>query len=155
MNSPFIIISPKPVASLTCIYSIILSLENTIMLVQRKYNMWLVCIFFHWLIDWFSARLDGTSEKMRQKLDQHTSIEDWLELGDTYSKKDDGKKRVNFVQLIHFSQLLDFKKIVTMSFYNINFSLLPGYHCPYWIVFFWLSECELWWKTSLNFDCAL
>ena len=28
-----------------------------------------------------SARLDGTGEKMRSKMSQHSSIEDWLELG--------------------------------------------------------------------------
>ena len=30
---------------------------------------------------YISARLDGTGEKMRSKMSQHSSIEDWLELG--------------------------------------------------------------------------
>ena len=43
----------------------------------------------------FSARLDGTTEKVRSKLAQHASIEDWLELGDSSAATHrDGKKRV-------------------------------------------------------------
>jgi len=44
----------------------------------------------------FSARLDGTTEKVRSKLlgHQHATIEDWLELGDNFALRKDGKKRV-------------------------------------------------------------
>jgi hypothetical protein len=47
----------------------------------------------------FSARLDGTTEKVRSKLAQHASIEDWLELGDTAATHRDGKKRVRLSSL--------------------------------------------------------
>merc|ERR1712129_261004 len=50
------------------------------------------CVY---LILVFSAKLDGTTDKVKSKLAQHTSIEDWLELGDNYNKPVQvGKKRV-------------------------------------------------------------
>jgi hypothetical protein len=50
----------------------------------------------------FSARLDGTTEKVRSKLAQHASIEDWLELGDSAATHRDGKKRVRLVSSLDF-----------------------------------------------------
>jgi len=48
----------------------------------------------------FSAKLDGTTEKVKSRLAQHTSIEDWLELGDDYNKPaETGKKRVRWADL--------------------------------------------------------
>ena len=41
----------------------------------------------------FSARLDGTGEKVRSRLAQHSSIEDWLEL-ETVRPARQGQKRV-------------------------------------------------------------
>ena len=41
----------------------------------------------------FSARLDGTGEKVRSRLAQHSSIEDWLEL-ETVRPVRQGQKRV-------------------------------------------------------------
>ena len=40
----------------------------------------------------FSARLDGTGEKVRSRLAQHSSIEDWLEL-ETVRPARQGQKR--------------------------------------------------------------
>jgi len=46
------------------------------------------------------AKLDGTTEKVKSRLAQHTSIEDWLELGDDYNKPSEtGKKRVRWADL--------------------------------------------------------
>ena len=41
----------------------------------------------------FSARLDGTGEKVRSRLSQHATIEDWLEL-ETVLPARQGQKRV-------------------------------------------------------------
>jgi len=46
------------------------------------------------------AKLDGTTDKVKSKLAQHTSIEDWLELGDNYNKPVQvGKKRVRWADI--------------------------------------------------------
>jgi len=46
------------------------------------------------------ARLDGTTEKVRTKLAQHSTIEDWLELGEDYNKPvQHGKKRVRWADI--------------------------------------------------------
>merc|ERR1719427_2542200 len=50
------------------------------------------------------ARLDGTTMKRRKGMHESSStklesIEDWLEIGDKYYKKDDGKKRVRWADL--------------------------------------------------------
>jgi len=48
------------------------------------------------------ARLDGTTSKVKKSLHrtQHTSIEDWLEIGDAYNPaRTDGKKRVRWADL--------------------------------------------------------
>jgi len=45
------------------------------------------------------ARLDGTTMKRKDYTHQHKSIEDWLEIGDNYSRKSDGKKRVRWADL--------------------------------------------------------
>ena len=50
----------------------------------------------------FSARLDGTTEKLRSKLVEHKSIEDWLELGEIYNKPpENGKKRVGSILYLY------------------------------------------------------
>lgn len=36
---------------------------------------------------------------MRSRLAQHTTIEDWLELGDSYAPPKDGKKRVRWADI--------------------------------------------------------
>merc|ERR1719237_1964040 len=52
------------------------------------------------LVRTFLAKLDGTTEKVKSRLAQHTSIEDWLELGDDYNKPSEtGKKRVRWADL--------------------------------------------------------
>ena len=43
-----------------------------------------------------SARLDGTGEKMKTKLSQHNTIEDWLELEEARPARQ-GQKRVSVV----------------------------------------------------------
>ena len=49
---------------------------------------------------YISARLDGTGEKMRSKMSQHSSIEDWLELGSEIVDRKPtklGQKRVRWL----------------------------------------------------------
>merc|ERR1719427_1781345 len=45
------------------------------------------------------ARLDGTTMKRKQGMHEYKTIEDWLEIGDKYFKKEDGKKRVRWADL--------------------------------------------------------
>jgi len=46
------------------------------------------------------ARLDGTTEKLRSKLAEHSTIEDWLELGEDYNRPaQQGKKRVRWADI--------------------------------------------------------
>jgi len=46
------------------------------------------------------ARLDGTTDKLRSKLAEHKSIEDWLDLGEFNNKPiEQGKKRVRWADI--------------------------------------------------------
>ena len=41
-----------------------------------------------------TARLDGTGERVKERMSQHASIEDWLELGEDARPARKGEKRV-------------------------------------------------------------
>jgi len=50
----------------------------------------------------FSAQLDGVSEKAKKRMAEHHSINDWLELSDSFSRaaRDKyGKKRVRWADI--------------------------------------------------------
>ena len=55
----------------------------------------------------FSARLDGTSEKVKKHLASHSTIEDWLETGEDFNKPvEEGKKRVIKSSLVHVCKIV-------------------------------------------------
>jgi len=47
------------------------------------------------------ARLDGTTEKVKKQMASHDTIEDWLEIGESYGNKpvEEGKKRVRWADI--------------------------------------------------------
>ena len=60
----------------------------------------------------FSAQLDGVSEKAKKRMADHHSINDWLELSDSFSRaaRDKyGKKRVSSTQCGNLKIFLSFR----------------------------------------------
>lgn len=46
-----------------------------------------------------TARLDGTGERVKERMSQHASIEDWLELGEDARPARKGEKRVRWADI--------------------------------------------------------
>ena len=63
----------------------------------------------------YIAKLDGVSEKARQRLAEHDSINDWLEIADEDDKNETNGRKKKRVSYMIFS-------ISTQADFNFNFS---------------------------------
>ena len=73
----------------------------------------------------FAARLDGTGERGRERLAQHHTIEDWLELDTGTSNQIPGKKKVG-THIAHCIDLFIICLMFILAIYGPILSVSEG-----------------------------